>query len=167
MAKLELVYGEQILKQKSVRTLKGRLLQMGRGTLTNQRFVRQTQGFPGDVMLFGILCVLGWLTTLTGQALIVRLIVSSVLPLFCVGMLITRAFGGKVDIDLPLASITTLTHGKYGLNNNVFVIGTTDGQSYTLLAKFDPWFTAFCDALQTYTGATLVQTGEKQWAVQR
>ena len=111
---------------------------MGRGTLTNQRFVRQAQGLPIVSMMFGAL-----------------------------GVLITRALRGKVDIDLPLSSITKLTRGKYRLSKNVLIIETTDGQSYMLLAKFDPWFTAFRDVLQTRAGTTFVQTSDQQWAVQR
>jgi len=137
VAKLELIPGEQILKQGSVDSIKRGMLQMGRGTLTNQRFVRQTQGIPLISAMFGAL-----------------------------GVLITRGLTGKVDIDLPLSSIKTLTHGKYRLNKNVLVIDTFDGQSYMLLARFDPWFTAFRDVLQSY-GTTLVQVGEKQWAAQR
>lgn len=138
MANLELIPGEQILKQGTVDSLKGAMMQMGRGTLTNQRFVRQAQGWPGASSMFGL-----------------------------IGVLIARALKGKVDIEFPLTSITTLARGKFGLNKNILVIGTADGQSYMLLAKFDLWFAAFRDALQMHTGATLVQTGDQEWTVQR
>jgi hypothetical protein len=48
----------------------------------------------------------------------------------------------------------------------VLYIGTMDGKSYNLTPKYEAWIVGLKSALEAQ-GATLAQTAEERWSVQR
>lgn len=82
-------------------------------------------------------------------------------PFWLAGLL-SLLFGGKIDIEIPLASIRSLARGKFGRNTNVLVIATAEGQEHTLQLGFDEWLTAFRDVLGR-GGRRLTEDGEGRW----
>jgi hypothetical protein len=109
----------------------------GVGVLTTERFTRIVQGSPILYNYFGIL-----------------------------GALINNTLPKKVDIDIPLAAIAVIGRGKLGLLKDVLYIETVEGKSYQLTPKYDYWFNGLKGVLGEQ-GATLVQSGDDRWTVQR
>lgn len=56
-----------------------------------------------------------------------------------IGALLGMLSKGKDVVDLPLGQIAGFSRGKYGINTNVVVIETRDGQTHRFGAKFDDW----------------------------
>jgi len=129
---------EQTLKEEVLYTLNAGMWKGGIATLTPERFYRRTRGFAILPTALGLL-----------------------------GRLINQAFPWKVEIDIPLASISVIGRGKMGLKTDVLYIETMDSKPYQFTPNYQPWLAALQDALQTYSHATLVQSGDERWSVQR
>lgn len=127
----------QVLQQGTLRTRKGTMWTTGQAVLTTQSFSRRVKGTPILYNYFGLL-----------------------------GALINNLFPTRTDIDIQLTSITEIGRGKWGLSKDVLYIGTMDGKSYNLAPNYDIWITALKEALQNQ-GATLVQSANERWNVQR
>jgi hypothetical protein len=54
-----------------------------------------------------------------------------------------------------------------GLKTDVLYIETVDSKPYQFTPNYQPWLAALQDALQTHRHATLVQSGDERWSVQR
>lgn len=83
------------------------------------------------------------------------------------GSLINQLFPEKYDIDIPLTSITVIGRGKLGLLKDVLYIETEGGKSYQLTPGYELWVAALKDALESHTHATLTQSDNDRWTVQR
>ena len=127
----------QILQQGTLLTLKAGFWVTGQAVLTTERFYRQVKGSPFLYNFFGLL-----------------------------GSIINNMFPTKTDIDIQLTSITEIGRGKMGLKKDVLYIGTMDGKSYQLTPDYDFWIAGLKDALERQ-GATLVQSANERWSVQR
>jgi hypothetical protein len=127
----------QILQQGTLLTLKAGIWVRGQVVLTTERFSRQVKGTPILYNYFGLL-----------------------------GVLINNLFPARTDIDIQLTSITEIGRGKMGLKKDVLYIGTMDGKSYNLTPNYDIWIVALKEVLQSQ-GATLVQSADERWSVQR
>jgi len=103
--------GEQLIKAEGARYAKGKLNVMpGVLTLTDRRFVFDQRNAVASA--FGLLGAL---------------ILGPILP-------------RRVVVDLPLGQIASFARGKYGINQNVVVVTTPEGQEYRfLVSKFDAW----------------------------
>jgi hypothetical protein len=104
--------GEQVLKEDgSARYSKGKLnVSPGKLVLTNQRL-----GFERNNPVAAAFGLLG------------MLLLSPILP-------------RKLVVDLPLGEIASFARGKYGINQNVVVVTTREGQEYRfIVSKFDAW----------------------------
>lgn len=82
------------------------------------------------------------------------------------GALINQLLPAKTDIDIPLDTISEIGRGKMGLKKDVLYIGTGDGQPYQLTPNYEVWCAALKSALARQ-GATLVQSGNERWHIQR
>jgi hypothetical protein len=129
---------EQVLQQGPLSTLQAGMWKRGVAVLTTERFYRKTKGFAILSLSLGYL-----------------------------GRSINQLFPEKHDIDISLTSITLLGRGKLGLLKDVLYIETVDGKSYQLTPGYESWLTALRDALQSHTHATLAQSGDDRWTVQR
>jgi hypothetical protein len=129
---------QQVLKEGAVYTLKGGIWKGGIATLTTERFYRKVRGSALLSYSFGLL-----------------------------GRLINQAFPWRVEIDIPLSSITVIGRGKMGLKKDVLYIETVDGKSYQFMPDYQIWLSALQNALQTYNHATLTQSADERWTVQR
>lgn len=83
------------------------------------------------------------------------------------GLLGALMMKGKVDVDVPLGSITAITRDTHGRNQSVLKIESAGGQEYRLVADFDEWFQAFGHALITYHGIKLVEYQPGRWTAER
>jgi hypothetical protein len=128
---------EQVLQQGSLSTLHAGMWKQGVAVLTPERFYRKTKGFAILTLSLGLL-----------------------------GRLINQLFPEKIDMDIPLTSITLIGRGKLGLLKDVLYIEIVGGKSYQLTPGYEPWMTALKDALQSHTHATLAQSGDDRWTVQ-
>jgi hypothetical protein len=138
MAQTNVSPSEQIVLQGGLLTLSNiGIWTNGQAVLTTERFYRKVQGSPILYNFFGLL-----------------------------GTLINSMFPEKIDIDIPLTSITEIGRGKMGLKKDVLYIGMMDGKSYNLTPKYDAWIVGFRSALEGQ-GATLVQIADERWSVQR
>ncbi len=127
----------QALRQGTLLTLKAGIWVKGQTVLTSERFYRQVKGSPVLYNFFGLL-----------------------------GAMINNLFPAKIDIDIPLTSITEIGRGKMGLKKDVLYIGTSDGKSYQFTPHYDFWIIGLKEALEAQ-GATLVQSANERWNVQR
>lgn len=138
MAQSDVSAPEQIVLQGGLLTLSNiGIWTNGQAVLTTERFYRKVQGSP---ILYNFLGLLGTL-------------INSMLP-------------AKIDIDIPLTTITEIGRGKMGLKKDVLYIGTMDGKSYNLTPKYEAWIVGLRSALEGQ-GATLTQIAEERWSVQR
>lgn len=127
----------QILQKGTLLTLKAGFWRKGEVALTTERFTRTIRG---SVLIYNTLGALGAL-------------INEMLP-------------AKTDIDIPLQAISEIGRGKMGLKKDVLYIGTVDGQSYQLTPNYEAWCAALKSALERQ-GATLVQSENERWTVQR
>lgn len=127
----------QVLQQGTLLTLKAGIWIQGRATLTTESFTRQVKGTPFLYNFFGLL-----------------------------GAMINNLFPAKTDIDIQLTSITEIGRGKMGLKKDVLYIGTADGKAYNFTPNYDSWIAPLKQALENQ-GATLVQSADERWSVQR
>jgi hypothetical protein len=138
MAQANVSTAEQIVLQGGLLTLSNiGIWTNGQAVLTTERFYRKVQGSPILYNFFGLL-----------------------------GTFINSMFPEKIDIDIPLTSITEVGRGKMGLKKDVLYIGTMDGKSYNLTPKYDAWIVGLKSALEGQ-GATLTQIADERWSVQR
>jgi hypothetical protein len=127
----------QVLRQGTLLTLKAGIWVKGQTVLTTERFYRQVKGSPFLYNFLGLL-----------------------------GNMINNMFPAKTDIDIQLTSITEIGRGKMGLKKDVLYIGTMDGKSYQFTPNYDSWIAGLKGALESQ-GATLVQSADERWSVQR
>ncbi len=137
MAQTDVSTSGQVLLQGTLLTLKSGVWVKGQTVLTTERFYRQVKGSPLLYNFFGLL-----------------------------GNVINNMFPAKTEIDIPLSSISEIGRGKMGMKKDVLYIGTVDGKSYQFTPNYDFWLTGLKDALQRQ-GATLVQSADERWKVQR
>ncbi len=137
MAQTDVSTSGQVLLQGTLLTLKSGVWVKGQTVLTTERFYRQVKGSPLLYNFFGLL-----------------------------GNMINNMFPAKTEIDIPLSSISEIGRGKMGMKKDVLYIGTVDGKSYQFTPNYDFWLTGLKDALQRQ-GATLVQSADERWKVQR
>ena len=137
MAQTDVLTQGQILRQGTLLTLKAGIWVQGHTMLTTERFYRQVKGSPILYNFFGVL-----------------------------GSLINNMLPAKTDIDIPLSMITEIGRGKMGMKKDVLYIGTMDGKSYQLTPHYDFWIAGLKEALESQ-GATLVQSANERWSVQR
>ena len=83
------------------------------------------------------------------------------------GGLVGSLLKGKVDIEIPLGSITRISRAKHGRNESVLAVETADGHEYRLLPSFDEWLQAFADVLGVHHGTKLVEMAPGEWTAQR
>jgi hypothetical protein len=137
MTQSDTVSKTPILKEGALLTLKGGIWSRGEAFLTTERFYRRVRGSALLSFSLGV-----------------------------VGALINQAFPWRTDIDIPLASITVIGRGRMGLKKDVIHIETAESKKYDLTPNYDFWFSGLKDALQQQ-GATLAQTADETWSVQR
>lgn len=137
MAQTDVSTQDQVLRQGMLLTLKAGIWVKGQTVLTTERFYRQVKGTPFLYNFFGLL-----------------------------GNMLNNMFPAKTDIDIQLASITEIGRGKMGLKKDVLYIGTMDGKSYQFTPNYDSWIAGLKGALESQ-GATLVQSTDERWNVQR
>jgi len=137
MAQTDVSTQDQVLRQGMLLTLKAGIWVKGQTVLTTERFYRQVKGTPFLYNFFGLL-----------------------------GNMLNNMFPAKTDIDIQLTSITEIGRGKLGLKKDVLYIGTLDGKSYQFTPNYDSWITELKGALESQ-GATLVQSTDERWNVQR
>ncbi|HEX6798718.1 MAG TPA: hypothetical protein VF116_13500 [Ktedonobacterales bacterium] len=109
---MKLETGEQILFEDGfARHVKGKLnLVPGKLILTNQRLAFERRSVVASS--FGLLGVL----------------------------ILGPLLRGNVTIDLPRMQLAAFSQGKYGRNQNVVQLVSTDGTEYTFtVSKFDQW----------------------------
>ena len=137
MAQTDVSTQDQVLRQGMLLTLKAGIWVKGQTVLTTERFYRQVKGTPFLYNFFGLL-----------------------------GNMLNNMFPAKTDIDIQLTSITEIGRGKLGLKKDVLYIGTLDGKSYQFTPNYDSWIAGLKGALESQ-GATLVQSTDERWNVQR
>jgi hypothetical protein len=138
MAQSDVSAPEQMVLQGGLATLSNiGIWTTGQAVLTTERFYRKVQGPPFLYNFFGLL-----------------------------GQFISGMFPEKIDIDIPLTTITEIGRGKMGLKKDVLYIGTMDGKSYNLMPKYEAWIAGLKSVLEGQ-GATLTQIADERWSVQR
>ncbi len=83
------------------------------------------------------------------------------------GGLVGALIKGKVDIEIPLGSITRISRDRHGRADSVLKIETVHGQEYRLMPDFDDGLRAFGDALATHHGVKLVERAPGEWTADR
>jgi len=82
------------------------------------------------------------------------------------GGLLGTLMKGKVDIEVPLASVASISKSRHGRNEAVLTITTVQRREYRLLTAFDQWLSAFGDALAEHHGMALVERERGSWFVE-
>lgn len=146
MGTIELRPDEQMLQLGALGRVRARInLVPGAGIVTNQRFLRLSVGKPLAVPR------------------LVQNIQTHAADLGDVTLI-----GARVDIDLPLDAITSLSQGTWGRNQSVLEVVTADDKKYRLVTNgLAPWLQAFGRAMATSGTTKLVQQEAGTWTVSR
>lgn len=76
-------------------------------------------------------------------------------------------FKEQLDFEILLSDIRAITRAKQGLNPNVLIITTVDGNQVKIICfRLKEWIAAFQEAFDQHPHCGMFDMGQDKWAIQ-